>query len=389
MKRKVTTPINLSEVPEISDYEMYRAIRKSKKPRSQVPGDLPRRLIQEFGPELAAPATAILRNIVKTGQWPKQWKVEYGIPLQKQENPFSEDDLRIISLTSHLSKVSEQFVINWLLQYVGDKIDWGQYGGTKGSSISHYLIDLVNFVLYNQDLKSPHAVITALIDFSKAFNRINHNLIITTLSEMGVPGWLLRIVMGFLEERELLLKYKGYCSTRKALPGGSPQGTRLGLLLFLILINAAGYKYLEKNIGGHITQNIQKRKPLKNIHLKYIDDLSLAEAINLKEKLITNPDTNPPRPFTYHDRTNHRLPPGACQLQEQLDELQTYCQDNQMKMNGSKCKVMIFNSLRRYAVKPRLTLSEKGAEYFVQNLKLLGVKLRSDMRWCDNTDYIG
>ena len=37
---------------------------------------------------------------------------------------------------------------------MGDKIDWGQYGGTKGSSISHYVIDLVNFVLYNQDLKT-------------------------------------------------------------------------------------------------------------------------------------------------------------------------------------------------------------------------------------------
>ena len=115
VKVKVTAPLNLSEVPEISDYEMYRAIRMSKKPRSQVPGDLPRRLIQEFGPELAAPAAAILRNIVQTGHWPNQWRVEYGIPLQKQENPLNEDDLRIISLTSHLSKVSEQFVINWLL----------------------------------------------------------------------------------------------------------------------------------------------------------------------------------------------------------------------------------------------------------------------------------
>ena len=246
VKAKITAPVNPTEVPEISDYDLYRAIRKSKKPRSQVPGDLPRRLIKDFGPELAAPTAAILRNIVQTSQWPKQWRVEYGIPLQKKENPVNEDDLRIISLTSYLSKVSEQFIIKWLMKYVGNKIDWRQYGGTKGSSISHYLIDLVNFVLYNQDLKTPHAVIVALIDFSKAFNRINHNLIIRTLSEMGVPGWLLKVVMGFLKERELVLRYKGHCSSRKALPGGSPQGTRLGLFLFLILINAAGYTNLEK-----------------------------------------------------------------------------------------------------------------------------------------------
>ena len=67
----------------------------------------------------------------------------------------------------------------------------------------------MNFVLYNEDLKTPHTVIAALIDFSKAFNKINHNIIIARLSEMGVPGWLLKIVMGFLEERELILRYKG------------------------------------------------------------------------------------------------------------------------------------------------------------------------------------
>ena len=111
------------------------------------------------------------------------------------------------------------------------------------------MIDLVNFVLYNQDLKTPHTVIAALIDFSKAFNKINHNIIITRLSEMGVPGWLLRVVMGFLEERELILRYKGGCSSKKSLPGGSPQGTRLGLFLFLILINAAGFNQVEKNIA--------------------------------------------------------------------------------------------------------------------------------------------
>ena len=132
---------------------------------------------------------------------------------------MTEDHLRIISLTNYLSKVFEQLVIDWLLEYVGPQLDWGQYGGVSGSSISHYLVDFVNFVLYNQDLKTPHATLAVMIDFQKAFNRINHNLIITILSNMGVPGWLLRIIMGFLKDRELILRYKGSHSKRKALPG--------------------------------------------------------------------------------------------------------------------------------------------------------------------------
>ena len=120
-----------------------------------------------------------------------------------------------ISLTSYLSKQFEQFVVIWLLEHIGDKLDWGQYEGRKATSISHYLIDFVNFILYNQDLAVPHSVIAVMIDFSKAFNRINHNIILTILSDMGVPGWLLRIVAGFLSNRELILRYKGKYSSRK------------------------------------------------------------------------------------------------------------------------------------------------------------------------------
>ena len=123
------------------------------------------------------------------------------------------------------------------------------------------MIDLVNYILYNQDLNVPHAVLAVMIDFSKAFNRINHNRIIAILSKMGVPSWLLRIVMGFLTE------YKGRTSDKKRLPGGGPQGTILGLFLFLILINDAGYKELEEDIGGHITQKKNRRTKIPNVHM--------------------------------------------------------------------------------------------------------------------------
>ena len=171
-------------MPDLPVHDVYQKIQKSKKPKSSVPGDIPRKLVQEFGPELALPAGKIFRNIVKTGHWPKPWRVEYGTPLKKVSNPETEDQLRIISLTSFLSKVFEQYVVEWLMKYVGKKMDWGQYGGEKGSSISHYLIEFVNYILYNQDMNIPHAVLAVMIDYSKAFNRICHNNIIRILSNM-------------------------------------------------------------------------------------------------------------------------------------------------------------------------------------------------------------
>ena len=99
---------------------------------------------------------------------------------------MTEDDLRIISLTPFFSKTFEQIVLDWLLVYVSDQLDPFQYGGRKGSSINHYLIDLISFILLNQDLPETRAVLATMVDFSKAFNRQNHHILITKLSGMGV-----------------------------------------------------------------------------------------------------------------------------------------------------------------------------------------------------------
>ena len=80
----------------------------------------------------------------------------------------------------------EKFVVMWLLEIIGDKLDIRQYGGMRGNSVQHYLIELMNFILYNQDSTEPTAILACLVDFSKAFNRQDHSVLITKLSDMGV-----------------------------------------------------------------------------------------------------------------------------------------------------------------------------------------------------------
>ena len=58
------------------------------------------------------------------------------------------------------------------MECIGDKLHWGKYGGEKVSSISHYLIQLVNFMLYNQNMHIPRPVLVVSLDYSKAFNQI-------------------------------------------------------------------------------------------------------------------------------------------------------------------------------------------------------------------------
>ena len=94
--------------------------------------------------------------------------MEYVTPIRKISQPESEDDIRPIALTNFFSKVMENFVVVWLLDIIGDKMDFRQYGGTKGNSISHYLIEFINLILYNKDDREPTSVLACLVDFAKS-----------------------------------------------------------------------------------------------------------------------------------------------------------------------------------------------------------------------------
>ena len=373
-----------SAPPIIDSFDTYQKIMSAKKPKSGVPGDLPRVIVQEFAPELSTPVQHIVNNIVQSGEWPVQWKKEWVTAISKVPIPESEDDLRPISLTPFFSKVTEHFVVMWLLDYIGEQIDFRQYGGIKGNSITHYLIEFLNFILLNQDSTDQTAILACMVDFSKAFNRQNHNLLITKLSDMGVPSWLLKVVMAFLSDRKMVVRYKGKLSSSKHLPGGGPQGTLLGLLLFLVLINDAGFEGQTNNAGELLTSK-RNMKRVNNIHLKYVDDMTLAEAIDLSEKLVHVPDRK--QPDVYHARTGHVLPVHSSHVYNELLKTEQYARDNQMKINYSKTKVMVFNPCWSIDFMPELEFGDDQLQ-FVEEMRLLGVVVQSDMKWSSNTEQI-
>ena len=377
------------QIPFISRQLIEAKIKKAKNTKGGVPGDLPVRLAKEFSPELAIPAQKIFNKVVQSGKWPDRWKTEMGIALNKAKpsNPESESDLRIISLTPFLSKTLEKIVLEWLLYFVGEQIDWKQYGGIKGSSVSHYLIDFITYILYNQDLKEPRAVLAAMIDFEKAFNKQNHHILITKLSDMGVPGWLLKVVIGFLENRELILTYKGQESSRKKMPGGGPQGTILGMFLFLILINDAGFVNQNMEIGKKITSAANTRKEIQTDHWKYVDDLTVAEALLLKDTLIDDVGNTLTKPLKFHDRKEQILPNASSRVQRQLDDITNYAADNEMAINKKKTKSMLFNTAISRDFTPNLTIENETID-LVEEMKLLGVQITSDLKWETNTNYI-
>jgi hypothetical protein len=102
--RQVLANPNMSAVPYLEEYEAFKKISKSKKPNSSVPGDLPKKIVQEFSCELSAPVTILYNSILRTFEYPRQWIIEHQIPLPKSHPPSSEDELRNIAKTAFFSK---------------------------------------------------------------------------------------------------------------------------------------------------------------------------------------------------------------------------------------------------------------------------------------------
>jgi hypothetical protein len=352
VQQKLNENINLSDIPTISPHEVWKIQQGRHKTQNAVPGELPTRLRYEFDVELSEPAAKIFNNITRTGIWVWDSVQEWGTHIKKCDNPDNETFLRIIAITNYFSLTYERFVLVWLLKFVGDKMDRDQFGGVKGHSVAHYLIEVQNLILYNQDLEKPLATLFAAVDVSQGFNRINHNKCITRLSDMGCPGWLLRIVASYLTERELTVRWKGKVSDKKPLPSGTGQGTILGLFLFCVMFDRAGPAELTEKVGQIMTQPRKKRKPIETGKKKWVDDLSLMVPIRLSDclKVDTRPDTV--RPVPYHSRTGHILPHQNNPMQTELNTLSNYFTDNSMITNQQKSKVMFFNRSKKYDVMP-------------------------------------
>ena len=184
----------------------------------------------------------------------------------------------------------------------------------------------------------------------------------------------------------MIVKYKGYQSSIKSLPGGGPQGTILALLLFIVLINDLGFEGQQNNAADIITSK-RNMKIANQIHLKYVDDMTLAEAVDLPKQLVSVPVSERPQPDNFHARTGHALPMHHSKVFQQLVRTKEYAEKNSMKINYSKTKVITFNPSTQTDFMPVVILDDHELEV-VDEIRLLGLIIRSDLKWTSNTANI-
>ena len=279
--------------------------------------------------------TSIFQGVV-----PLPLKQSIVSPIPKCTPPTSiQSDLRPVSLTPQLSKIMEGFILKPLLHEISSKIDCFQFA-MKGRSTTQALVYFLHNVL--EALNRGNCSVRAFFaDFSKGFDLVDHNILCAEMNKLNIHPALVRWIRSFLTHRSQCVRINNTTSKFKPINGGIPQGTKLGPILFAILVNT-----LAKNW---------------HLRIKFVDDLSIFEVI---------PRCSPSlMPFIVNDIVHYANARG-------------------MRLNPSKCKEMLFDFLHyRLPIQSPLSIGAQVVES-VESLKLLGVHFSRNLTWSVHCDKI-
>ena len=218
-------------VPILQTYEVAIRLKKFKKPKSVVRGDIFPEIVTKYADFLAIPLTSIYNSISTSYKWPTVWKEESVTVIPKCRTPSEIGQLRNISCTMLASKVYESYVLQWSLEQV--KLKENQFGGAKGCSTSHLLISVWQKILSDLEDCRAATLLTA-IDYAKAFNRMSFQECLKAFAQHGASNQVIGLVAAFLSGRTMSVRVGSTWSTKRPVNGGVPQGSILGVLLFNI-----------------------------------------------------------------------------------------------------------------------------------------------------------
>ena len=234
-----TLPQNgpIETIPVITVSQVQEKLEHLDIRKASYPGEIPIRLIHACSSFLATPLAMMYNQCLLEGVFPDKFKKAFITPIPKKTSPTSPSDLRPISKTPIISKVFEDFILQWLLAEVEHKIDPMQFGFRRGHSTTHYLVRLLHDLLEHLEISEALADII-ISDFVKAFDLLDHETVINEARALEVSQFLLCIIASFLSGRQQCVQLEnGEASNFQDITCGAAQGSKLGPILFVIVIN--------------------------------------------------------------------------------------------------------------------------------------------------------
>ena len=206
-------------------------------PYSAAPdGDIPAKVICDCKENLSLPLWMLWQRSLDTGVIPSDLKLQYITPIYKKGNRTEAINYRPVSLTSHIIKIFERVVRKHLVMHLEDNniLPDSQHGFRKKRSCLTQLIEHVDSVL--KALNDGREVDVIYLDYSKAFDKVDHKILLTKMKQYGIKGPIYDWIECFLRNRQQTVVVDGEKSEFKDVESGVPQGTVLGPVFFIIYV---------------------------------------------------------------------------------------------------------------------------------------------------------
>ena len=334
--------------PDMPDIEIKlpgieKLLRQLNPNKAAGPDNIPAKILKTCSLELAPLLSTLFTKTLKEGKIPSDWKEANVAAIFKKGDRNIASNYRPVSLTSIICKMQEHVIVSNVMNHLDehDILTDCQHGFRSRRSCETQLLTLVHDLATSLD-PGKQQIDLAVLDFSKAFDRVPHQRLLTKIHHYGIRGQTFKWIADFLSDRKQQVVVDGAVSDQAPVVSGVPQGTVLGPLLFLLFIN-------------DLPDNLECKTRL------FADDCIVYQELRPKSALN-----------------------DQAKLQRDLDRLAEWEKRWGMDFHPEKCNILSVTRLKqpytfRYKLKGHVLENSTTTKY-------LGVNLTSNLCWSTHID---
>ena len=220
----------------VSPREIFHTINSLKNKSSSI-DEFSTKILKSISHIINHPLSDIINSSFSSQCFPNSLKLARVIPIFKDGDKSKVNNYRPISILPILSKIFEKVAYKQLYTYLENNsiLNPNQFGFRSGKSTTQAILNLMQYLYTNID--SNKIIFSMFLDFRKAFDSVDHKILLSKLNCYGIRGEALDWFRSYLSDRKQYVHINNASSNIKLIKYGVPQGSILGPFLFLIFIN--------------------------------------------------------------------------------------------------------------------------------------------------------